>query len=233
MGNIIASFFSGLAKVIGDLFGSPLDFFKGKSCNSVCRSTWDFICYIENFCVANLLKMAMVFALLYIVLLFLYLLQKLGICQCVGWSLCKFLWACLASWFSIWEYCCTFLLVKVLRLKRRNRERRQSNFEEFDTSTEEDLYDESFSSRVPRRELSSLQSRRLRDYKRVHLRRSLRPRSHRIQVGISTDSKYGSRRNSFRPSNHVHSIRVTQTSKFVRKGPNYSSRVGGYRRRRR
>lgn len=34
-------------------------------CSSVCGSTWDFICYIENFCVANLLKMGMVFILSY------------------------------------------------------------------------------------------------------------------------------------------------------------------------
>ena len=34
--------------------------------SSVCGSTWDFICYIENFCMANLLKMAMVLVLSYI-----------------------------------------------------------------------------------------------------------------------------------------------------------------------
>lgn len=34
--------------------------------SSACGSTWDLICYIENFCVANLLKMVAVFALFYI-----------------------------------------------------------------------------------------------------------------------------------------------------------------------
>ncbi|KAK1554431.1 hypothetical protein Q3G72_012047 [Acer saccharum] len=51
---------------ISNLFESPLDFVSGKSCSSVCGSTWDFICYIENFCVANLLKMATVLVLSYI-----------------------------------------------------------------------------------------------------------------------------------------------------------------------
>ncbi|KAK0576797.1 hypothetical protein LWI29_023411 [Acer saccharum] len=83
---------------ISNLFESPLDFVSGKSCSSVCGSTWDFICYIENFCVANLLKMATVLVLSYIVLLFFYLLYKLGICGCIGHSLCRISWACLVSW---------------------------------------------------------------------------------------------------------------------------------------
>lgn len=34
--------------------------------SSACGSTWDLICYIEKFCVANLLKMVVVLALFYI-----------------------------------------------------------------------------------------------------------------------------------------------------------------------
>lgn len=34
--------------------------------SSVCGSTWDLICYIENFCIANLLKLLAVVALLYV-----------------------------------------------------------------------------------------------------------------------------------------------------------------------
>ncbi|XP_011653782.1 uncharacterized protein LOC101218855 isoform X3 [Cucumis sativus] len=65
MGNVASSLASDVFSAIGKIFGSPLDFLSGRSCSSVCGSTWDFICYIENFCVANLLKMGMVFILSY------------------------------------------------------------------------------------------------------------------------------------------------------------------------
>lgn len=58
--------FSGFIQAIGKLFRSPLDFLAGKSCSSICGSTWDLICYIENFCVANILKLIMVLVLSYI-----------------------------------------------------------------------------------------------------------------------------------------------------------------------
>ncbi|KAK2992063.1 hypothetical protein RJ640_016993 [Escallonia rubra] len=66
MGNVIGSLLSGFAQAVEKLFGSPIDFLAGKSCSSVCGSTWDLICYIENFCVANLLKLATAAVLLYI-----------------------------------------------------------------------------------------------------------------------------------------------------------------------
>ncbi|XP_011069404.1 uncharacterized protein LOC105155229 isoform X1 [Sesamum indicum] len=65
MGNAVGSFFSGFAQVVGNNLGHPLDFLSGKSCNSVCGSTWDILCYIENFCVAHLLKLGMVATLSY------------------------------------------------------------------------------------------------------------------------------------------------------------------------
>ncbi|XP_020547630.1 uncharacterized protein LOC105155229 isoform X3 [Sesamum indicum] len=67
MGNAVGSFFSGFAQVVGNNLGHPLDFLSGKSCNSVCGSTWDILCYIENFCVAHLLKLGMVATLSYFV----------------------------------------------------------------------------------------------------------------------------------------------------------------------
>ncbi|KAK3230616.1 hypothetical protein Dsin_002497 [Dipteronia sinensis] len=91
--------------------------------------------------------MAMVLVLSYIVLLFFYLLYKLGICGYIGHSLCRISWACLVSWFSFWEYCCTFLWVKLIKLKRRNRRR---NIEEEFDSGEEEYYDECFSCDTPR-----------------------------------------------------------------------------------
>ncbi|KAL0423613.1 UNVERIFIED_CONTAM: hypothetical protein Sradi_0896100 [Sesamum radiatum] len=59
MGNVVGAIFSGFAQVVGKILGHPLDFLSGKSCNSICGSTWDILCYIENFCVAHLLKLGM------------------------------------------------------------------------------------------------------------------------------------------------------------------------------
>ncbi|XP_059630312.1 protein HAPLESS 2 [Cornus florida] len=221
MGNIIASFFSGLAHVIGNLFGSPLDFLAGKSCSSVCGSTWDFICYIDNFCIANLLKLAAVSALFYFVLLFFYLLYKLGICQCVGRTLCKSTWAFFAIYFSVCDYCCTFLCYKLRMLKQIHRKHRR-RAREFDTGTSEQG---SFSSHHRLSRHVKDRRRSLRDYRGDHLRRSLRPRSHRIRVGISGDSVYVNKRNPIRHGHHgstVHDIRVTKTSKFAHKSANHS-----------
>ncbi|XP_047306328.1 uncharacterized protein LOC124909719 [Impatiens glandulifera] len=66
MGNLPSSFLSGFGQALSDLFGSPLDFLSGKSCSSVCGTTWDFICYIENFCISHLVKLAVVSVLVYL-----------------------------------------------------------------------------------------------------------------------------------------------------------------------
>ncbi|PNT62241.1 hypothetical protein BRADI_5g27575v3 [Brachypodium distachyon] len=66
MGNIIDSVASGFTKAIADILAKPLDFLSGKTCSSACGSTWDIICYVENFCVANLAKMAAILFLLYL-----------------------------------------------------------------------------------------------------------------------------------------------------------------------
>ncbi|XP_059629973.1 uncharacterized protein LOC132272925 [Cornus florida] len=105
---------------------------------------------------------------------------------------------------------------------------------EFDTSTgEQELEEGSFSSHhhLPRH----MKDRRsLRDYRGDHLRRSLRPRSHRIRVGISGDSVYVNKRNPIRHGHHgstVHDIRVTKTSIFAHKSANHSGAI--HRRRKR
>ncbi|GAV71940.1 hypothetical protein CFOL_v3_15429 [Cephalotus follicularis] len=235
MGNIIASFVSGLTKAIGNLFGSPLDFLAGKSCSSVCGPTWDLICYIDNFCVANLLKMVAVLVLLYIILLFFYLLHKVGIYKCVGHSLCKILWACMTSWFSIWKICCTFLWFKLTMVKKRNRIDRRDFDQELSTSEEEFNDDhKSFSYHVPRyrtMDMGMSPSHRWRDHRESLLRKSLRPRSYHVQVGIGRDSSiHGYRRNSIKHRRHVHDFRVTHTSKFVQKSRKYRGGIDGSRR---
>ncbi|XP_019051578.1 PREDICTED: uncharacterized protein LOC104587554 isoform X1 [Nelumbo nucifera] len=233
MGNIIRSFVSAFSNAVSDMFRAPVDFLTGKSCSTVCGSTWDLICYIENFCIANLLKMLMVLVLFYIVLLFLYLLYKMGICSCVGRSLCKMTWAFCVTCFSAWEYGCTFLWVKLRRIKRMNEEHIRDIEEEYNSSGYE-LEDESISYHVPRGiEVRRTLSHRSREHRRLQLQRSLRPRSHRIRVGISRGSAYVSSRNTVKHDRHVRTvqnIKVTRTSKFVQKGTNLRHR--DYRRRR-
>lgn len=170
--------------------------------------------------------------------------------------------ACFASCVSACDCCCTFLCVK-LRLPRRTRRRhrrhhrhhqRNVDMEAFDhtSSTEaEDDHDEdgetSFALRDYNHDMdkenSGSLSRRRKDYRGDQLRKSLRPRSHRIGARISRDLGHGNRRNPIKcvapnqdPDHHDHksrfdhAIRVTRTSKFVRKGTIYK---GGVQRRRR
>ncbi|KAI5405952.1 uncharacterized protein LOC127082834 [Lathyrus oleraceus] len=238
MGNVIDSFASGFGEAVGKLFNSPLEFLSGKSCSSVCGPTWDFFCYIENFCVANLLKLGVVFVLLYIVLLFFYVLHKLGVFRCLCYSACKITWACCSTCFHIWEYSCTFLCAKLHNVKRKRRRRRVRmgmNQKVYSTS-EEDYVDESLSYDFPTSEISRSVSRRRRDYKGSHLRKSLKPKRGHAQVEISRDLSYNkNRRNhSSRDHNYTsnadikhtgHEIKVTQTSKFARKGMSNRKKV--------
>lgn len=161
-------------------------------------------------------------------LLFLYLLYKLGICECVVRSLCKTLWACLVSWLSLWEHCCFFLCdtsTVLRRISHRHRHRRKRDFssDELDTSEDDCGYELSRTTEM-RRSLS----REMREHRRVHrLRKSLRPRSHRIRVGFRKESEFGSYGRNYqlhnKHRNHistVHNIRVIRSSMFARKGMN-------------
>ncbi|XP_037491889.1 uncharacterized protein LOC105639038 [Jatropha curcas] len=228
MGNIIKSFVSGFTTVITNFFSSPLDFLAGKSCSSVCGSTWDFICYIENFCVANLLKLAMVLALFHIVLLFFYLSYKLGIYECIFHSLCKMIWACLISCFSLWE-CCFIFLCNNFKMLISHRRRREFSTE-FSTSEIQDYNYEAIRSTEMEVTSRSLSRRGRRDYRRIHhLRKYIRTRNHRIQVGLSAESEYGYGRNysNIKHGNYStnHKIRVVHSSRFVRKGTNLRPRL--------
>ncbi|KAL5075970.1 hypothetical protein RYX36_014954 [Vicia faba] len=237
MGNVIDSFASGFGEAVGKLFNSPLEFLSGKSCSSICGPTWDFFCYIENFCVANLLKLGVVFVLLYIVLLFFYVLHKLGVFKCLCYSACKITWACCSTCFHIWEYSCTFLCVKLHNVKRKRRRRvRMGMHKKFYSTSEEDYVDESLSYDFPTSDISRSFSRRRRDYKGSHLRKSLKPKRGHAQVEISRDlSCNKNRRNhsirdhSYTSNDNIkhagHEIKVTQTSKFARKGMSNRKKV--------
>ncbi|XP_022891868.1 uncharacterized protein LOC111406721 [Olea europaea var. sylvestris] len=229
MGNVVGSFFSGFSQVIGKLLGHPLDFLAGKSCDTVCHSTWDFTCYIENFCIAQLLKLAMVATLFYFVLLFFYLSYKLGICQCICHTLCRTTWACFATCFSTLDFCCTYLCFKLKSVKRTRRRQRRDIEKELSTSTSEEDYEESFSRQQPKnlKDRRSLSHRR-RNYKQEHLRRALRPNSHRANLGISRNSMHRQTRNTYgsdhvSPVHHIHVI--TRSSKFARQGSRHKGKV--------
>ncbi|KAL8556442.1 hypothetical protein ACS0TY_004043 [Phlomoides rotata] len=245
MGNTFGSISSGIGQVIGKVLGHPLEFLSGKSCDSKCGSTWDVICYIENFCVAHLLKLIMVAALFYFVLLFLYLLFNLGICQCICRTLFRMVKACFTTYFSVLHFCCTSLCHKLGSVKRqRRRRRRRRDVEEFDalssstsTSTNEDEYElgEVSGFQQPTNlEREESQSSRRRNYRNEHLRRSLRPNTHRAHVELSGNSTHHHRKKILKnigdhSSPTHHHLRVARSSKFSRKGSRL--RTGNQRRR--
>lgn len=105
---------------------------------------------------------------------------------------------------------------------------------------EEEYIDESLSYHLPvSAELSRSFSRRRRDYKGHHLRKSLKPKRGRSQVEISRNFSYKNKSNHIirdpccssnviKHGNYkgmVHDIKVTQTSKFARKCMNNRKRV--------
>lgn len=175
------------------------------------------------------------------VLLFFYLLHKLGIFGCIGRTLCKIMWACCSSCCCIWEYACTFLCVKLHKLKRRRRRRfRRGIDNSFYSTTEEDYSDESLSYHFPTPAyISRSFSRGRRDYKGSHLRKSLRPRNGHARVEISRSLSYKNKRhhssrdpsytnNAIKHGDYkgtVQDIKVTRTSKFARKGVNNRKRI--------
>ncbi|KAL0381282.1 UNVERIFIED_CONTAM: hypothetical protein Sangu_0192500 [Sesamum angustifolium] len=222
MGNVVGAIFSGFAQVVGKILGHPLDFLSGKSCNSICGSTWDILCYIENFCVTHLLKLGMVATLSYFVLLFFYLLFNLGICQCICRTLCGVVWACFASCFSALDFCCTYLCFKLRTIKRKRR-RRKRDLEEFAATSEEDceLGERSVTQQTRNLEHGRSQFSKRRDYKNVRLRRSLRPSTHRPRMKLPGSSIHHHRRkilNNFgeQCSPVHHHIRVTRSTKGSR-----------------
>ncbi|KAH6759204.1 hypothetical protein C2S51_019439 [Perilla frutescens var. frutescens] len=225
MGNSVGSFFSGVAQLIGKALGHPLNFLSGKSCSSVCTATWDFICYIENFCVAQLLKFIMVAFLVYFVLLFLYLLFNLGICQCICRTLCHIVWAFFSTYVSALHYCCTCCFHKLRSVKRRRRRRRRDVEESAaprssssSSGSEDGCELAEMPTFQPGRNLEHGRSQlsKRKKYKDERLRRSLRPNSHRARVELTGNSAHLHRKNIHK--NVDDHVRVTRSSKFSQKG---------------
>uniref|UniRef100_A0A7N0RGI7 Uncharacterized protein n=1 Tax=Kalanchoe fedtschenkoi TaxID=63787 RepID=A0A7N0RGI7_KALFE len=126
MGNAVSSAANSVGSALGNIIAAPFkSAFKG-SCESICSGTWDIVCFIEHLCVNDLARLLMIICLCYITLLFLYVLFKIGIFQCIGKSLCKMCWAaCEAYWCALHDIAC-FLCYKIRSTKRVKRGRRRN-----------------------------------------------------------------------------------------------------------
>ena len=107
-------------------------------------------------------------------LLFFYLLFKLGICQCIVRSLCKMCWAACETYFFALEDISCFLWHKLKNTKRINRRRRR-RFQDvelgYSSSDESDFLDNYHHLNVSRKQ------KLVRKRRKDRLRRSLYPSS--------------------------------------------------------
>ncbi|CAG7902030.1 unnamed protein product [Brassica rapa] len=126
-------------------------------------------------------------------------------------SFCRLLWALVSCWFYILSYCYTFFCYDLLHTKRRRR-RRNHRYTEGAYSD-----DGSFRYHRSRREVR----------KEERLRKSLRPRSHRVRVGVRKDHRSSDSGLSQHAGDvgQVHGIRVSRESKCARKGSKRRGRV--------
>ncbi|CAH8258625.1 unnamed protein product [Arabidopsis lyrata] len=104
MGNAIGKASTDIGGFIGNIFTAPFKATLGRSCLDVCSGPWDLACFIEHFCLPDIAKLVLMSSLCFIILMFITLLFKLGICQCVVKSICKMSCAaCAAYCFAIGE----------------------------------------------------------------------------------------------------------------------------------
>ncbi|KAK2378395.1 hypothetical protein QL285_066308 [Trifolium repens] len=178
MGSEISKGVGGLGNAIGSAFTAPFKSVFGGSCEDICSGPVDVMCFIEHFCISSLAKLLMILVLCYICLLFLYSLFRLGICQCIGRSLCKM--SCVTC-----QLCCfalqnitSNLWHKLINTKRVYRGRRRRDVELGYTSPSTDNYENSslcdYRSRHFGRKRKSLRETSRRNGHSVHLSRMKR-----------------------------------------------------------
>ncbi|KAL3638843.1 hypothetical protein CASFOL_016750 [Castilleja foliolosa] len=237
MGNTTGSLFSGLAQAFGKLLGHPLDFLSGQSCKLNMCSDVGFRLLYRKFLRCSVAQVCYGgnVGLLWM-LLFLYLLFNLGIFQCICHTLCRMTWACFATCFSGLDFCCSYLCYKLRSVKRtRKRRRTKRDIEAFPmpitTSSSEDEYELEDMSINGQHRRSRFNRRR--NYKDLHLRRSLRPTNHRAHVEFSVRPIHAHRDKALKNivdrdgSIHDH-IRVTRS--FSKKGSRKRLKVHRMRR---
>ncbi|XP_020598378.1 uncharacterized protein LOC110037966 [Phalaenopsis equestris] len=123
MGDVVSKAVNGIGSVVGAAFVAPIKAIFGRSCEGICSGTWDLICFIEHLCFSNLVRLFIVSVLSYIILLFFYLLFKVGIIQCIGRSVCKVSWAACEAYWTAMEEVVFFLWHKLKNTKRVYRRR--------------------------------------------------------------------------------------------------------------
>ncbi|KAG6668938.1 uncharacterized protein LOC122303175 [Carya illinoinensis] len=183
MGGVISKAANDIGGVLGNAFVAPVKTIFGASCGGVCLGPWDVVCFIEHLCVSSLVKLLMILVLCYIMLLFFYLLFKVGICQCIGRSLCKMCWAaCETYWFALEDITC-FLwhrLKNTKRINHRHRHRFQDIELGYSSSDESDLSDNYLHLDVSRKRRSVRERRKDRLLSSVYPSRRHSSHSHHI-----------------------------------------------------
>ncbi|CAL5090123.1 unnamed protein product [Urochloa decumbens] len=137
MGSAVSSAANGLGTLVGNAVAAPFRALFGASCEGVCSGTLDLPCFIEHLCFSSLARLLAILVLTYFVLLFVYLLCKLGIVKCVAKNACKMVWIpCSACCRALGGACCV-LWRKVRDTKRvyRGRRGRRRDIELGDLST--------------------------------------------------------------------------------------------------
>ncbi|XP_010263313.1 PREDICTED: uncharacterized protein LOC104601611 [Nelumbo nucifera] len=198
MGTVISKTATGIGGILGNAFVAPIKTVFGGSCEGICLGTWDIICFIEHFCVSNLVKLLMVLGLAYISIMFIYLLFKIGIIQCVGRSLCKMRWAaCEAYWRALQHITC-FLWHKLKNTKRVHRCRHFQDIEEGCGSTDDGDCSETYGSLSTKRKWKSIKGRR-----KDQMQMSFYP----VRQGL---------RDGYRSHSHHHNVRLKASVVSVR-----------------
>ncbi|PUZ69485.1 LOW QUALITY PROTEIN: hypothetical protein GQ55_2G112500 [Panicum hallii var. hallii] len=206
MGSVVSSAANGVGTLVGNVVSAPFKVLFGASCESVCLGIWDLPCFIEHICISSLLRLFVVIIVTYIVLLFGYVLCKLGIVKCVAKNAFKMVWkpcsACCGALGLLWE--------KVRDTKRVHRGRRERDLGEPSSMTRDGTGSSSSSSssdddggdhrrgaaagsRSTGRSLPSSSSLSVRERRKDRIRQSLRlkrvsskvERAARVSQGIS------------------------------------------------
>lgn len=197
MGASVSKAANDVGSVIGNALAAPLKSIFGRSCEDVCAGIWDVVCFIEHICVPDLIKFLLVCGLCYICLVFLYLLFKLGVCQCAVRSLWKICCSACETYCLTLDFICCFCWRKIRYTKRVYRGRHRHLRRQLSRDVELGYNSTSDEGK------NVLRKRKNRHYKNVRLKKG------QVSVHLGGRSRGGRRRrNKFK---HLH------MSKFKRR----------------
>ncbi|KAK9726781.1 hypothetical protein RND81_05G236500 [Saponaria officinalis] len=225
MGASTSKVLSDIGSLIGNAVAAPFKSVFSRSCENVCEGIWDVVCFIEHICILDLIRFLLACCLCYICLVFLYLVYKLGICQCLAKSLCKMCWGACETYFFTLEYMCSFCWHKIRYTRRvyrgRQRARRrflrdvESGYISPSLYRDEDIYDEFGSTLSRKRKLYREDTRRRKRRKRRrNYGNRVRLRRGSVSVRLSGRSRRRRRRypsKSFRSSRNLSRCRKNES----------------------